>query len=173
MAAVLASGPGAVLTHRSVAAHWELLPTARRGIDVTVDRALRPRDGIDAHRSHLPAGEVTVHRGIPVTTVARTLLDLAAVVPRERLERAINEAEVRGLTDHVPLIALLTRYPRRRGIATLRAILATGWRGTRSELEDRFLAYLRDRNLPMPEANARIFAGGEWLECDWCGGRSG
>jgi very-short-patch-repair endonuclease len=107
--------------------------------------------------------------GIPVTTVARTLLDLAADLSHQRLEKAINEAEYRRMTDVVGLAALLDRYPRRRGAATLRAILGAGGLGeyrTRSELEDRFLAFVSDRGLPRPRTNVAMTIGGLSIQAD-------
>jgi predicted transcriptional regulator of viral defense system len=174
MAAVLACGRGAVLSHRTAAAAWQILPSARRAIDVTVPRGLHARRGIDLHRSHLPPDEVTVHRGIPVTTVARTLLDLAAVAARRHVERAIIEAEIRGLTDRPPLPALLARYPRRLGIGTISAILDAldaGPARTRSELEDAFRDFLRRTQLPPPEFNAALFIEGSGSSAIAYGGR--
>lgn len=91
MAAVLACGPGAVLSHRSAAALHELRATDRTGIDVTISgRTNHNRPGIDVHRScTLSAGDTTTVDGIPCTTVSRTLLDLAGVVGRRPTERAI------------------------------------------------------------------------------------
>ena len=119
LAAVLACGPGAALSHRSGAALWEM----RRGgvgvIDVTVpSRAGRiRRKGIRIHRSgRLAAEEVTDKDGIPVTTVARTLLDLADVLDLQALRRAVTEAEYRNLFDLTALIAVVesTREGARR-----------------------------------------------------------
>jgi len=111
MAALLAIGPDGVLSHRSAAALWGIRTTARERVDVTVPRALRSQSGIELHRSGLPADETTVRGGIPVTTPPRTLLDLAAVIPRHQLERAVNEAEVQRLTDELTLDELLNRHP--------------------------------------------------------------
>jgi len=170
MAAVLAAGPGAVLSHRSAADLWGILQSARPRIDVT--RAGRRHGGLGIelfHCARLREDEVTKHEGIPVTTVSRTLLDLAAVLPPQRLERALREAEVRRLGDPSSLGALLERHPRRRGTAALRAILASGRLGdgvTRSELEERFLAVLDAHALPRPQINAYVRTRGRLLECD-------
>ena len=96
---------------------------------------------------------MTVHRGIPVTTVPRTLLDLAAVLTPRQLARAVNQAEILRLGDTLSLDALLQRHPRRPGTRALRAIVADT-RITRSELEQRFLEFLADHDLPQPETNA-------------------
>jgi len=115
LAAVLASGPGAVLSHRSAAALWGIRDTARADIEVIVARQRRRRRGIQPHHIVLPSDEVTIERGIPVTTPARTLLDLAEQLAPQRLERAVHEAEYRRLTTPLPLDALLTRHQGRRG----------------------------------------------------------
>jgi Protein of unknown function (DUF559) len=169
MAAVLAAGPGAVLSHRSAASLWGLRQTSRSLIEVTAPRRRRFRTGIEVRRSVLPPDEVTVVDGIPVTTAARTLLDLASVLPREQVENAMREAEVRRLWDVVPVTALVARYPGRRGIAAMRAILserAIGSGVARSELESRFLRFLDREGLPRPAVNAKVLAGDRWLEVD-------
>jgi very-short-patch-repair endonuclease len=167
MAAVLAGGSGAALSHRAAAALWLLHEPVR--LEVTVAGAGRSRPGVRFHRSLLAEDEVTAVQGIPVTSVPRTLLDLAAVLPRHRVERAINEAEVRGLSDPLSLADLVDRYPGRRGICAVKAILSrlqAGVRMTRSELESRFLGFARRNHLPAPEVNAHLFVRGRWIECD-------
>jgi predicted transcriptional regulator of viral defense system len=169
IAAVLASGPGAVLSHRSAAALWGLRVATGVRADVTVPRKLESRTGIAPHHAVLAPDEVTVVRGIPVTTSARTLLDLAGAVAPRHLERAINDAEVLRLADALSLDELVRRHPRRRGVAALRRILADGRVGatvTRSELEDRFLPFLDRERIPRPEVNAPLRLGGSWIEAD-------
>lgn len=163
MAAALACGPAAVLSHRAAAALWLLRPSKQ--LELTVPAARR-RPSITLHRIAVADDEVTEIRRIPVTTVPRTLFDLAAVLPAHQLERAINEAEIQRLADPLSLPALLARYPGRRGVRTLRAILGEGTRRTRSELEARFLAFLRRAGLALPEANVHLLVGGAWIECD-------
>jgi hypothetical protein len=137
-----------------------------------VPRSARSRPGIEFHEAAVARDELTTLSCIPVTTVPRTLLDLAAVVSRRDVERAINQAEVLRLSDALSLADLVARYPGRRGIAAVRAILATGGIGstiTRSELEDRFLAFLDRAGLPRPQVNGSVSAGGRWIEgdCVW------
>jgi predicted transcriptional regulator of viral defense system len=115
MAAVLAAGDGAVLSHRSAAALWGVRATAAARVDVTVPRRRRTRRGLRVHEDAVRTDEVTIHRGIPVTDVARTLLDLAAVLRPHQLESAINEAEHRRLASPLSLEALLARHPDARG----------------------------------------------------------
>src|SRR4051794_35453943 len=126
MAAVLAAGEGAILSHRSAAALWGLRPDSRPRVDVTVAASRRQRCGIRFHFAYPPSDETTVVHGIATTTVPRTLFDLAAVVAPHRVERAINEAEVQRLTDELSLDDLLERYPRRAGSGVIRRILARG-----------------------------------------------
>ena len=122
-----------------------------------------------AHRSALPPDEVAAIDGIPVTTVPRTLLDLAAVLRPALVERAINEAEYLRLTDSLSLDDVLTRYPRRKGSAAIKAILERGRAGSdrqRSELEVRFIEFLDAYGLSRPAMNAQVEAGGTLYECD-------
>jgi hypothetical protein len=166
MAAVLASHSGAVLSLRSSAALWEMRPTARGRIDITTRFAMHARPGIHPHRAVLAPDEITTHKGIPTTTPARTLLDLAAVLPPHDLARAINQAEVLRLADQLSLVELLKRHPASRGTNALRHILATARLGatiTRSELENRFLAFFDDAVLPRPNVNTLI----EGVEVDF------
>ena len=175
MAAVLAAGEGAVLSHRSAAMLWGIRATARSAVEVTVPRPARSRPGVTVHAAVLPADETTVRSGIPVTTSPRTLLDLAAVLPRA-LEPALNEAEVKRLTDPLSLAAVVSRYPGRRGVAAVRRALDAGAVGAtviRSRLERAFLEFLDRAGLPRPEVNAHVELAGALVEvdCVWRGAR--
>jgi predicted transcriptional regulator of viral defense system len=153
MAAVLACGPDAVLSHGSAAALWGIRDTRGGAVHVTLPRKLR-RPTIDTHRIVLPADEVTSERGIPATTVTRTLLDLAAVLTEQQLAHAVNQAEVLRLASPLPLGALAARYPRRRGTVAVRRVLerqrAIGETVTRSRFERRFLDFAERHALPRP-----------------------
>jgi hypothetical protein len=166
MAAVLAGGRDARLSHRSGAALRGIRPSGASVIDVTTPRAQRPRRGIRFHRCSLPPDEVTVHDGIPVTTVPRTLFDLAALLTPRQLERALNEAEVLRLWDELSLVDLLQRYPRRHGSRTVRAVLDLREAAvtiTRSDLEVLFLEFVDRARLPQGEANGDV----EGFEVDY------
>ncbi len=168
-AGVLAGGSGAVLSYRSAADLWELTGLSRPRADVTVAVRRAARAGIVFHRDTLADDEVTEHAGVPVTTVARTLLDLAAVVSRVRLKQAVNIAEHRALADSPSLPELIFRYPGRRGIRNLRAVVASHRLGqdlARSDLELRFLEYLEERSMPRPELNAVLEVAGRRFEVD-------
>ena len=138
------------------------------GLDVTVPRQRRPAPGIPLHVSVLPPDEVTHRDGIPVTTIARTLFDLATILRPRQLESALHEAEVQRLRDQLSLHGLLVRYPRRPGTPAIRALLAAGDNGstlTRSELELRFLELIDARRLSAPQTNQWIE--GFELDCVW------
>jgi predicted transcriptional regulator of viral defense system len=172
MAAVLAAGPGAVLSHSAAAALWRIRNPSSGAIHVTTPRKCRSTQTIRRHRSRIPADEVTVVEGIPVTTVPRTLFDLAAVSSVENVEFALREAEYRRLHDPLSLPDLLARYPGRRGSRAIRACLARraehGGR-TRSPLEEVFVPFLRRHRLPLPRLNAWIELAGSWkqVDCLW------
>jgi hypothetical protein len=169
MAAVLAAGERAVLSHRAAAALWQVRPTGGSAPEVTVERWLPKRAAITIHQGQLPPDEVTVERRIPTTTVPRTLLDLATVLPQRQVERAIEEADRGRLDDRLSLADLVERYPGRRGTGVIKAILAESRIGstfTRSELEERFLAFIEAHSLPSPELNVAIELNGSWIEAD-------
>jgi hypothetical protein len=168
MAAVLAAGRAAVLSHRSAGALWDLRPSASGRPEVTAPSQCR-RAGLRTYQAELEPDEVTQVDGIPVTTVARTLLDLAAVLPPSQLERAVERAEALGLADTVPLAALLERHGGRRGTAALREVLQGGVQPvlTREELEARFLTFLDAHDLPRPAVNEDLHLAGRWIQPDF------
>lgn len=170
MAAVLASGQGAVLSHRSAATLWGMLAPSSRAIEVTTPRKSRSRGSIHRHFAVLPADEVTEHRGIPVTTVPRTLFDLAASSSVDVVEHALRESEYLRLHDRLSLPDLLARHPGRRGSTTVRECL--GRRRdlpagrARSWLELEFLPFLRRNGLPRPQLNVWLQVGGRSIQVD-------
>jgi hypothetical protein len=165
LAAVLACGPTALLSHRDAAALWGLTrPGSHAGTDVTTARRCRRRPGIVLHRSRgVHPEDRATSDGIPVTGVARTLLDLAEAVRPWRLGRAIEEAERRGLFDLRAVERLIARSRGRHGLKPLAAVLGE-YRPvpafTRSEFERRFIELCRKAGLPEPAANLWL-AGGE------------
>jgi predicted transcriptional regulator of viral defense system len=172
VAAVLAAGHDAVLSHRSAARTWRLLAGTGGAIEVTRTRGWRAPASVVVHQLPLLDDETVVISGIPVTSVSRTLLDLAAVLSKRQLERAMNEAEVLRLTDRLSLPDLLERYPRRRGTAVLRTLLrddAASPGVTVKELEERFVAFVDRHGLPQPRRNADIAAQGRFfrVDCLW------
>lgn len=170
MAAVLACGPSAVLSHAAAAALWQIKDSNKGRPDVTVPPGAKRRDGIEVHRSLLPLDEVTIYEGMPVTTLARTILDVAASSRPDQIERMLREADFLRLTDPVGVPALLERYPRRPGSRALRAAIrrmdeSTG--RTRSELEERFKALVSQANLRRPEVNATLDLGTATIRPDF------
>jgi very-short-patch-repair endonuclease len=159
MAAVLACGDRAALSHFSAAVLWGLLSTEGK-VHVTAPTCRR-RAGLVVHRAPLEEAEIRKRAGIPVTTPARTLVDLADVAPRRTLERAMDEAEYLRLD----CTGLAPRHGR-RGTGVLSSVLAVHAAGstrTRSEMEEMFLAMCDQHQLPRPEVNVHI----EGYECDF------
>lgn len=171
-AAVLACGPGAVLSHRSAADHQGLRPCARASVEVTVPgergRCLR---GIDSHASAtLHPRDRALVAGIPCTTVGRTLLDLAEVIDRQGLARAVEQAERARIFDGREVQDVLARAAGRRGAPILRSILADyeGSTVTPEELERLFLVLCRRVAITRPRTQARIeLAEGEVVYADF------
>jgi hypothetical protein len=116
----------------------------------------------------IAADERTVHAGIPVTTVARTFLDLAALLDLHQLNRALERAEALQLADSTPLVAVVERHRGRRGTANLKAAMREGVSPvvTKSELERRFLTFLDKAGLPRPRTNVWLQVGDDWIEVD-------
>ena len=171
MAAVLACGPGAVLSHRSAAAHWELLASSALLIDVTAARARHGGQGIRLHRSRsLDARDTITHRGIRVTTIPRTLLDLTATVRGSQLERALAQTERLQLYDHRAITDLIARSNGHGGTGALaKAIARHEPKWTRNELEAWFLNLVRNAGLPEPLVNLPLAAPDHpRLEVDLC-----
>jgi very-short-patch-repair endonuclease len=159
MAAVLACGEGAVVSHRSAAVLWRLVEAVDGPIHVTSARSSRRRPGLRVHRSRTLAPEdVRTLHGIPVTSPTRTLLDLAEAAPDRELERALDEAIVQKLTTPATLVAVVQHAEGRQGAPRLRSLLERGDPPslTRSEAEERFLALVRQAGLAQPEVNVRL-----------------
>jgi very-short-patch-repair endonuclease len=172
MAAVLACGPGAVLSHRSAAALWGLREDRRPLIDITApNRRGRIPKGISAHRdSFLVSADRTVVNGIPCTSVPRTLLDLAASMPIREVRKVVAEAEVLRVLDIAAVRELIRRSRGRRGVARLRLLLDEldpETKRTRSELERMFLRMCTRAGLPRPEVNVPLSVEGRRLEADF------
>lgn len=160
LAAVLASGPGAVLSHRSAAALHDLRPDNRSRLDVTTPRRRASTAKIDVHaRRPLDPADRTVIDGVPVTSVSRTLVDLAGVVATDQLVSALREADRRRTFDLLAIEAALERTRGRRGSgqaamhAALAEVRARAAQLTRSRLEDRFAVLTERSGLPTPRTN--------------------
>jgi len=173
LAAVLAGGDGAVLSHRSAGWHLGLLDWSPKDVDVMVPRSgERDRDGIRFHRPKIYGPEDrSVAGGIPCTTVARTLVDLASVLRLHQLERAVEQAELLKVLDMRAITAVLDRIARPRGVRNLRRCLGAERLDaslTQSGLERRFLQLCRDAGLPRPTLQHPIeHAPGRWHKVDF------
>jgi very-short-patch-repair endonuclease len=177
MAAVLASGPEALLSHRSAAALWGLRGYSEGAVHVTVSHKSTSTRQIRRHSSKVPSDERAVKEGIPVTSVPRTTLDLAATEEVDTVAATIREAEYLELYDRLSLWDLLERYPGRRGSRNLRFALERITEEPpgrkRSRLEDRFAPFLRRHRLPLPRFNDWIALEpkGYRVDCHWPGTR--
>ena len=173
LAAVKACGPGTVLSHFAAAGHLGLVRWDDRWPDrwpeVTVTSAgTRRQEGLRVHRTQtLDPPDVTRHRGIPVTSPARTLLDLAAVLPYRPLRRAVREAQALKLVSLNQLTDVLTRLGPRRGTRNFAQILSTGAQPTRTELEDAVLDLLLAGGLEPPDVNVPIIIAGRLIVPDF------
>lgn len=157
LAAVLACGPGAALSHAAAADHLDLRGSSARLIDVSVIAHRRPRPGIRLHwPRRFEPGDVVGHRGIATTSATRTIIDMAAGLRMNQLENLVANAEFRGLLDYGRLDRARSRK--------LAAILGRGVHATRSADEDVFVAALRAASVEGFETNVWMTHGGgeEW-----------
>ncbi len=155
-AVVLACGPGALLSHRSAASLWGFYRDWETPLEVTIPvRRRRPRIRTHQSKSLAPADR-TRTLGLPVTSPARTLLDLAPRLTDDQLRRMIDDARHERRATAARLQELLDRCPTHPGAPRCRAIVEDPAGPTRSELEARFLALTRAHGLPTPRVNARI-----------------
>ncbi|HMJ36070.1 MAG TPA: DUF559 domain-containing protein [Baekduia sp.] len=173
MAAVLAGGSGAALSHASAAAHLGLRSSSAATVDVMVPRSgERDREGIRFHRPKVywPEDRWTFD-GIPCTTVARTIVDLGSVLKLHQLERAVEQAELLDVLDVKAITDVLARISRPRGVRNLRRCLGSERLDaslTQSRAERDFLELCRTAGLPRPELQHAIeHATGRWHRVDF------
>ena len=170
-AAVLMAGEGAALSHLSAALLWRVWRGGAKWIDVAAPHRRRSRAGVRIHECrHLHPRDLTYWRGIPVTTVARTLVDLTDELDEHRLANVIHEAAFRKRFDLAATRAAMVRANGRHNLALLHAALdahAAGSAGTRSDLEDRFLALVRTAGLPKPLVNVHVPTAERLIEVDF------
>ncbi len=165
MAAVKACGDGALLSGRAAAYFWRLLKGSAPPPEV-ISLTERRIPAIVTHRARRqPGADAAVYRGIPITTVARTLVDLAAVLGPDDLARACHEAGVRHDTTPAAVEAVLARRPASPGARKMRRVISGEVKVTLSRLERRFQRRLQDAGLPLPETNRP--SGGRRVDCRW------
>jgi hypothetical protein len=172
LAAVLAAGPGAALSHLPAAALHAICRRRADGIHVIVPGRRRGRARFKVHCvKRLDPRDLTIWRGIPVTTVPRTLVDLTDVLDWAQLANVIHEAAYRKLFNAQATRAVMERASGRHNLDVLERALAAheaGSAGTRSEAEDRFLAAATRAGLPEPRINTKIEVDFHWPELDLC-----
>jgi very-short-patch-repair endonuclease len=171
-AAVLAGGPGGVLSHRACAVLCRLPFFAHDRIEITVPGHRGRLPTLHVHRSRLDPADVTLRRGIPCTTPARLLLDLAEILTPDELDRTMDEAIRLRLYDPVAVDAVVARSPGRRGLKALaraRERIHPNSGKTRSELERLALRMLDDHGVPRPDAN--VWRQGYRVDLLWHGPR--
>lgn len=168
MAAVLACGDGALLSHRSAAGLWRLMPPARDTVDVTAASG-RKRAGITVHECGIYEDDRSELAGIPVTSVARTIFDLAEATDEEKFRHAAEEADRLKLLRLPELEAVCARCPGRRAQRPVRRLIeeARAPEMTRSPLEDRVLSICREYDLPTPATNVNVL--GHEVDAFWPG----
>jgi hypothetical protein len=168
LAAVLACGPRAVLSHRSALRKWGLRGGGTSRIDVTAPRSIKPKRGIRLHRPlSLDALDTTEADGIAITTVAQTLLDVAAPSYRVDMGRLLHEADVQQVLDMRAIWSVLARSPRAVGARRLEAALRQEVPFTRSDLELAALELFRNFSVPQPECNVWVSDGNKLVEVDF------
>jgi hypothetical protein len=169
LAAVKACGPEAVLSHRSAAALWGILEWEERHPEVTVPQGLtRAHEGIRVHRSrHLDGRDRTHYQGIPITTAARTVADLAAHLPSNGVRRLVRRALALRLASVRELLELVERLAPRPGTSKLRRVIAAGPSPTRTDLEDMVLDLILRGGLAHPDVNVPIIVNGRRIVPDF------
>ena len=164
LAAVLACGDGAVLSGSAAGHLWGLLKGSAPPPEVTAPNERRVK-GVRARHARRRKTEATTWRGIPITTVPRTMVDLASVLSLDELARACHEAGVLHGTTPRQVEAVLTHRPTTPGAKKLRKVMHGDVHVTLSALERRFLKRLTEANLPLPITNKP--ADGRRVDCRW------
>ena len=166
MAAVKACGEDALLSGLAAAYLYRLIRKAPRQPEVTAPTE-RKVEGVTTHRARagIDSQDVARHHGIPVTSVARTLVDIAGRLGDEQLARACHEAAVRFGVKPDQVEKVLAQRRNVAGAKRLRAILAGDTPTSLSKLESAFIALLRRHHLPLPKTNKRV--GNHRIDCHW------
>jgi very-short-patch-repair endonuclease len=169
LAAVKASGCGAVLSHFSAAALWGFVDWDDRRPEVTTaSEGIDGHPGIRAHRTRfLDAIDLRTHKGIRVTSPARTLADLAPLLAYNGLRRAVRQAQGMHLVGVPQLIETMHRLGPRRGTRNLRKILATGPAPTSTEMEDLVLELILGGGFEHPDVNKPLVLDGRRVKPDF------
>ncbi len=153
---MLACGPGAMLSHESAASLWGFLPRWSFPLEVTTE-VKRSRPGITTHRCRsLGPSDITHQRGVPTTTRARTILDIAPALAAKQLTRLVNDALRSRHLRRTALQNIVDRNPFHPGAKLLRPFAETTANSTASDFEDEFLAFVQRYGLPTPQINVIV-----------------
>jgi very-short-patch-repair endonuclease len=164
MAAVLANGDGAALSGHAAIRLYGLARGSLPRPEVTAPRHCRI-PGVTSHRSFLDPRDLSEHRGIPITTIPRTLVDVAGDLPLIGLSEICHRAEIRYRVKGDAVLAALGRRPNSAGASKLRKIYEGDFRTTLSHLERAFLSLLKRHGVPLPQTNRKV--DGRWVDCRW------
>lgn len=165
LAAVLAFGEGAVLCGRAAAYLFRLVKGRPPGPEVLAPRN-RQVSGVALRRAReMDPRDTTTLNNIPITTVPRTLVDLAGQLSLDELAYAAHQAEVLHRTRPAHVAAAIERHPNAKGVGSLRALFHGGTPMTLSHLERAFLDVLKEEGLPLPQTNRHI--DGHYVDCRW------
>jgi hypothetical protein len=172
LAGVIAAGPAAAASHWTKLALHGVMEKPRPLIHITAPTPRRPRKSLFIHRAVIPADELEITDGIPTLSLPRTFLDVSPDLEDRPLRTLLKRAEFKGLLETDEILAILDRYPRRRGRKTLAKVarsyaFAAG--RTASPLEDDFMEFCVVRDIPPPETNVPIWAGDReyTVDCVW------
>ncbi|HWI23014.1 MAG TPA: type IV toxin-antitoxin system AbiEi family antitoxin domain-containing protein [Baekduia sp.] len=166
VAAIFAGGSGSAISHFAAAALWGIAePRGQIEISVPRNRRWNPSTVV-VHRPHRLVEDIAQRNGIAVTTVARTIMDLAPLCPIQELRRMLHEAEVARLTDRVDVYERLMLTPAARGARRLKRVLATNAAPSKHELERRFHQLIAGKGIHAPRRNSVVEIRGEIFEVD-------
>jgi very-short-patch-repair endonuclease len=163
--ALLAAGPTSAVSHRAAAELWSLMP-GPSPVELSASRSHKSLRGVIVHRPRTLQDDVVEHRGLRVTTPARTLVDLCASLDASHVARLCNEAYILRLVTRTELADMLDRSYGRRGISKLRRFAREEGRPTKTQLEQRFVKLVADAGLPAPRTNEKLWIDGRERELD-------
>lgn len=168
--ALLVAGDGAALSHRTSGAELGFMSVGSTPVSITVPRQRRPPSGVRYHRRVLPDDEIVFQNGFALTSVGRTLFDIAGLASEFVFRRAVKEVSVQKLHCWPTLPDLLKRHPRSPGAARIRTVIAESGPPPSVVLtdgEERFLALVRKGGLPEPSHHYGIGLADDWFEVDF------
>jgi very-short-patch-repair endonuclease len=163
--ALLAAGPESAVSHRAAAELWSLMP-GPTPVELSALRSHKRLRGVIVHRPRSLDDDVVEHRGLRVTTPARTLVDLCSSLSASHVARLATEAQIQRLVTRAELAEILDRSYGRRGTEKLKRFVRDETSPTRSQLEKRFVRLVSRAGLPTPRTNEHLWIGGRYREVD-------